>query len=70
MENLRQLMRRLRKGEKIMFKWFRRKFEKRSMDLPVHFVDSCEDPNTVYVEFPDGLRLIIRDGKYEGHYVA
>ncbi len=28
---------------------------------------SCEDPNTVYVEFPD-VRLIFREGKYVGWY--
>ena len=53
-----------------MFKWFKRK-ETLKVDCPsVKAITSCEDPNTVYVEFPDGLRLIIRGGKYEGHYVA
>jgi len=31
---------------------------------------SCEDKNTTYVTFPDGLRLIIREGKYVGWYVC
>lgn len=31
---------------------------------------SCEDPNTEYITFPDGLRLIIREGKYAGWYVC
>lgn len=31
---------------------------------------SCEDPNTEYINFPDGLRLIIREGKYAGWYVC
>ena len=52
-----------------MFHWFRRKYVRR-MILPVHFIDSCVDPNTVYIEFSDGLRLIMRDGKYDGHYMA
>ena len=31
---------------------------------------SCEDVNTKYLEFPDGLRLIFREGKYAGWYVC
>ena len=31
---------------------------------------SCEDPNTVYATFPDGVRLIFRDGEYAGWYVC
>ena len=31
---------------------------------------SCEDVNTKYLEFPDGLRLIFREGKYVGWYVC
>jgi hypothetical protein len=31
---------------------------------------SCEDPNTEYITFPDGLRLIIRGGEYVGWYVC
>ena len=30
---------------------------------------SAEDENTVYWDFPDGLRLIFRDGKYVGWYL-
>ena len=26
---------------------------------------SCEDQNTVYATFPDGVRLIFRDGEYQ-----
>lgn len=31
---------------------------------------SCEDPNTEYITFPDGLRLIFREGEYAGWYVC
>ena len=31
---------------------------------------SCEDPNTEYITFPDGLRLIFHEGKYVGWYVC
>lgn len=31
---------------------------------------SYEDVNTKYLEFPDGLRLIFREGKYVGWYVC
>lgn len=31
---------------------------------------SCEDKNTTYITFPDGLRLILRDGKYDGWYLC
>jgi hypothetical protein len=31
---------------------------------------SCEDPNTTYLTFPDGLRIVINDGKYVGWYVT
>ena len=31
---------------------------------------SCEDVNTKYLAFPDGLRLIFREGKYVGWYVC
>lgn len=30
---------------------------------------SCEDPETVYADLPDGLRLIYREGKYVGWYL-
>lgn len=32
-------------------------------------IQSAEDKNTVYWEFPDGLRLIFREGKYVGWYL-
>lgn len=28
----------------------------------------CEDPATQYADFPDGLRLIYREGEYVGWY--
>ena len=31
---------------------------------------SCEDENTKYIEFPDGLRLIFHEENYVGWYVA
>ena len=31
-------------------------------------ITSCEDPNIMYIEFPD-IRLIFRDGKYVGWYL-
>ena len=34
----------------------------------VKFVNSEEDPNTKYMELPDGLRLIFRNGTYDGYY--
>ena len=30
---------------------------------------SCEDPSVKYLEMPDGLRLILRDGQYVGWYL-
>ena len=54
-----------------MFKWFRNKINSlRRSDVTFLVIRSCEDPHTNYIELPDGLRLIIRDGKYDGHYVA
>ena len=35
---------------------------------PLEVKTSCEDDHTVYVTFPDGLRLIFRDGEYAGWY--
>lgn len=32
-------------------------------------ITSCEDPDTVYIDFPD-IRLIFRNGEYVGWYVA
>lgn len=31
---------------------------------------SAEDNDTYYWEFPDGLRLIFREGKYVGWYLT
>lgn len=51
-----------------------KKFKKaRSFDFPacgLKVVPSQEDPTTVYYELPDGLRLIFREGKYVGWYLA
>lgn len=30
---------------------------------------SCEDPTTQYADFPNGLRLIYREGRYVGWYL-
>ena len=35
----------------------------------VKFVQSPEDANTKYMELPDGLRLIFRNGEYAGWYI-
>ena len=32
-------------------------------------ITSCEDHDTVYIDFPD-IRLIFRSGEYVGWYVA
>ena len=32
-------------------------------------ITSCEDPDTVYLDFTD-IRLIFRNGEYVGWYVA
>ena len=44
--------------------------------MQIHYVPgntkittSCEDPDTQYVDFPDGLRLIYRNGEYVGWYL-
>jgi len=33
-------------------------------------IQSCEDPNTTYIEYPDGLRTIFHEKQYVGWYVA
>lgn len=33
-------------------------------------IRSAEDESVCYFEFKDGLRLIIRNGKYDGWYVC
>lgn len=48
-------------------KWFRKK---KRIKLGCVVTTSCEDENTMYFTFPDGLRLIIREGKYAGWYVC
>ena len=40
---------------------------------PTVFCDwtvSCEDPTVKYVDLPDGLRMILHEGKYVGWYVC
>ena len=32
-------------------------------------IQDCEDESKTYAEFPDGLRLIFRDGVYVGWYL-
>lgn len=34
----------------------------------MNVITSCEDSNTVYLDFPD-IRLIFREGKYVGWYL-
>ncbi len=56
-----KLFKRLFKGWKKSFVHYRCKLE---------FSNSCEDENTKYITYPDGLRLIIRNGEYVGWYVC
>lgn len=35
----------------------------------VKFVKPVEEPNTKYMEMPDGLRLIFRGNEYAGWYL-
>ena len=44
--------------------------KKKRIKLGCVVTTSCEDPNTLYFTFPDGLRLIIRNGEYAGWYVC
>lgn len=36
----------------------------------IKITKSCEDENTMYMTFPDGLRLIFESGEYVGWYVC
>ena len=36
--------------------------------LPMTEVKSPEDESVMYLDFPDGLRLVFRDGQYSGWY--
>lgn len=45
-------------------------FKRKKSKLPAKIIQSCEDKNVFYVELPDGLRHIFRDGEYVGHYKA
>ena len=35
----------------------------------IELINSSEDPSVQYLETPDGLRLILRDGAYVGWYL-
>ena len=41
-----------------------------NMRQRLELTTSCEDENTQYLTFPDGLRLIFREGEYVGWYVC
>ena len=58
------------KGEMIMFKNLFKKKKKIIGNFKIRVSTSCEDPNTTYLTFPDGLRLRINEGKYVGWYVT
>lgn len=47
-----------------------KKKKKIRCNFKIRVSTSCEDPNTTYLTFPDGLRLRINDGKYVGWYVT
>lgn len=47
---------------------FRRK-KRYNVAAAVDVTTSCEDNKTLYLDFPDGLRLIIREGEYVGWYL-
>ena len=54
-----------------MFKFFRRsRIKPGDCFYGFRVIRSAEDPNTVYIEAPDGLRVIFRNGIYDGWYVA
>ena len=47
-----------------------KKKKKNIGNFKIRVSTSCEDPNTTYLTFPDGLRLRINDGRYVGWYVT
>lgn len=53
-----------------MFKNLFKKKKKNLGNFKIRVSTSCEDPNTTYLTFPDGLRIIINEGKYVGGYMA
>ena len=53
-----------------MFKNLFKKKKKNIGNFKIRVSTSCEDPNTTYLTFPDGLRLRINEGKYVGWYVT
>lgn len=40
------------------------------LDSTVTVTHSCEDKNTIYITFPDNLRLVVRNGEYVGWYIC
>lgn len=55
---------------KKLFKGLFKREETQRIKLGCILTTSCEDENTMYFTFPDGLRLIIRNGEYDGWYVC
>lgn len=53
-----------------MFKNLFKKKKKTKVNVKVWVSTSCEDPNTTYLTFPDGLRVRVNEGKYVGWYVT
>lgn len=50
-----------------MFNLFKRK--NNDLTVAASIATSCEDEAVHYADFPDGLRLIFRDGAYAGWYL-
>ena len=51
-----------------MFNLFKRK-NRDGLLVTLAVTTSCEDESVQYADFPDGLRLIFRDGEYVGWYL-
>lgn len=51
-----------------MFNLFKRK-NRNGLLVALAVTTSCEDESVQYADFPDGLRLIFRDGEYMGWYL-
>lgn len=50
-----------------MFNLFKRKDH--DLKVAASVTTSCEDETVQYADFPDGLRLIFRNGEYAGWYI-
>lgn len=50
-----------------MFNLFKKK-RKPTLFLNMKVISDPEDPAVFWLELPDNLRLIYRDGEYVGHY--